>query len=342
MFHITRRLSALVLLATLASAAISPDGVPVGTAVPAIRKFGNKTDFTTIFSSIKSFKAHKPPRDLLERDTVTAPQFFEETFGPINAASNANGYMGFVLLDTYDVDACAQHCNTRAFDENSGPCIFFNIWQAVVSGAPSAITCSLYNTDTDASTATNTGQGNLQVSLSRGFSRSSNLQDGSFQDYTCVVTEQNGCPFEPSNFWERVYVYPYDFVLVDNFPAHSGTSSLFLFFAPPDPSSPTFGSTLTYTQPLNTVAGQKYIISFFFIRSDFSPLPNPANGPLFSVLWNGVDVLDVLQVGTLNSYVNVLVEVTATGAADTLVFKNGVSFSHASYIDDIAVFPKWY
>ena len=71
--------------------AISPDGVPVGTAVPAIRKFGNKTDFTTIFSSIKSFKAHKPPRGLLERDTVTAPQYFEETFGPINAASNANG-----------------------------------------------------------------------------------------------------------------------------------------------------------------------------------------------------------------------------------------------------------
>ncbi len=51
--------------------------------------------------------------------------------------------MGFTLLTTYDVDACAQACNTRAYDHTSGPCIYFNIWQAVVDGTASAISCSM-------------------------------------------------------------------------------------------------------------------------------------------------------------------------------------------------------
>ncbi|KDR79902.1 hypothetical protein GALMADRAFT_19281, partial [Galerina marginata CBS 339.88] len=90
------------------------------------------------------------------------PQFFSETFGPVNGANNANGYMGFQTLATYDINACAQACNTRPFDATSGPCIFFNIWQSVVNGTASAVVCSMYNTLTDLSTATNTGQGNLQ------------------------------------------------------------------------------------------------------------------------------------------------------------------------------------
>jgi len=51
--------------------------------------------------------------------------------------------MGFVLQATYDVNACAQSCNARAYDNTSGPCIYFNIWQAVVNGTPSAVTCSM-------------------------------------------------------------------------------------------------------------------------------------------------------------------------------------------------------
>jgi len=51
--------------------------------------------------------------------------------------------MGFVLQATYDVNACAQSCNARAYDHTSGPCIYFNIWQAVVNGTPSAVTCSM-------------------------------------------------------------------------------------------------------------------------------------------------------------------------------------------------------
>ena len=51
--------------------------------------------------------------------------------------------MGFELLTSYDVDACARSCNTRGYDQKSGPCIYFNIWQAVVNGTASAVTCSM-------------------------------------------------------------------------------------------------------------------------------------------------------------------------------------------------------
>jgi hypothetical protein len=68
-----------------------------------------------------------------------------------------------------------------------------------------------------------------------------------------------------------------------------------------------------------------------------------STGPLFSVFWNNQKVLDVMQVGTTVSfqYLHAQVEVTANGPGDTLFFKNGVSFAHAVYLDDIAVFQKW-
>lgn len=51
--------------------------------------------------------------------------------------------MGFVLLDRYDVDACATQCNGRAYDQNSGPCVYFNIWRALVNGNPQSYVCSM-------------------------------------------------------------------------------------------------------------------------------------------------------------------------------------------------------
>jgi hypothetical protein len=198
---------------------------------------------------------------------------------------------------------------------------------------------------TDASTADNTGQGHLQVTLSRGYSRITNLQDGSFQDFTCIVTETNGCPAESSIFWTRVFVENYDFVLIDNFLARTGTASCLFFFNPPTPTSPAFGSTLTYTQPLNTIAGETYIISFFYTMNTIDPLPAIQDGPLFSVFWNNVDVFDVLQVGEATGtkasmFFNAVVQVTAIGN-DVLFFKNGVSFPHDLFLDDIAVYQNF-
>ncbi|KIJ30278.1 hypothetical protein M422DRAFT_131217, partial [Sphaerobolus stellatus SS14] len=93
---------------------------------------------------------------------IPDPRFFQLTYGPINAANNADGYMGFVALDSYDVAGCAQQCNTRTTFNTTGPCIFFNLWTAVVNGTETSHVCSLYSIFTDNSTAVNTGQGNLQ------------------------------------------------------------------------------------------------------------------------------------------------------------------------------------
>ncbi len=50
--------------------------------------------------------------------------------------------MGFTSLTSYDPSACAEACNTRGFDSN-GPCIFFNIWTAVVNGTATQFVCSM-------------------------------------------------------------------------------------------------------------------------------------------------------------------------------------------------------
>ena len=271
--------------------------------------------------------------------------------------------MGFTSLTSYDPSACAEACNTRASDSN-GPCIFFNIWTAVVNSTATQFVCSLvsayleyyprvlcscppkYDTVTDASTATNTGQGTLSVTNSRGYSRISAVQDGSFQDFTCIVTGSNGCPFAPSAFWTRVFTAGDDFILVNNFPAHSGTSSALFFF---DSDEAVDGqtdepSTLTYTPNLNLVPGAQYLLSFFFTPNIF--MPSGGSDILFSVLWNGVDVLDVKDPANSDisqslTFLNAQVVVTATGD-DTLVFQNGAADPHQMYLDDIALFAKFF
>ena len=45
--------------------------------------------------------------------------------------------MGFVFLDRYDVNACAEQCNTRGADPKGGACQYFNIWRALVKGVTS-------------------------------------------------------------------------------------------------------------------------------------------------------------------------------------------------------------
>lgn len=50
--------------------------------------------------------------------------------------------MGFAFIDRYDVDACAELCNTRGPDGSGGACQYFNIWRALVNGIPTTYTCS--------------------------------------------------------------------------------------------------------------------------------------------------------------------------------------------------------
>lgn len=51
--------------------------------------------------------------------------------------------MGFAFIDKYDVQACADLCNTREADSNGGACEYFNIWRAMVKGIPTTYTCSM-------------------------------------------------------------------------------------------------------------------------------------------------------------------------------------------------------
>lgn len=51
--------------------------------------------------------------------------------------------MGFALLDKYDVQACANLCDTRGPDPIGGACKYFNIWRALVDGLPTSYTCSM-------------------------------------------------------------------------------------------------------------------------------------------------------------------------------------------------------
>ncbi|KAG5642425.1 hypothetical protein DXG03_002799 [Asterophora parasitica] len=71
------------------------------------------------------------------------PDGYELVFGPVYGANNAPGYMGYVFLDKYDVNACATACNNRDPDPQGGPCQYFNIWRALVGGVPTTYTCSL-------------------------------------------------------------------------------------------------------------------------------------------------------------------------------------------------------
>ncbi|KAF9480588.1 hypothetical protein BDN70DRAFT_603567 [Pholiota conissans] len=344
--------SRLLLMAFAHSGSLEPkitaDGVPAGFIQPAMPP-GNRTDFDAIYADVSksatlSSRSAKGVR-IAARQARTKPKYFERTFGPINAASNAGGYIGFVTFPSYDVNACAASCNAHGFNTTGGPCVFFNIWTAVINGASGNTVCSLYNSVAANSTSTYTGQGDLIVTASRGYKRKSLIKDGSFQDYTCVVTKTNGCPYAPSRYWTRFVPAGYDFVLINNGPAHTGNSSTFFYFSPPSPDAYAYGATLEYALPTNAVEGKTYVISFFYTNSNYSPAPTNLTGPLVSALWNGVSVIGAPQVGPETfdglSYMNIFGEVVAQGG-DTFALQNGIAFAHAMYVDDISIFEKWY
>ncbi|KAJ7654744.1 hypothetical protein B0H17DRAFT_1099615 [Mycena rosella] len=105
-------------------------------------------------------------------DYTDTPAGYTKVFGPTNGANNAPGYMGYTALGSYDIAACAALCDARAPDSTGGYCAYFNIWRAVTSGSTSGFTCSFYYTAATAATAVNYGQGDLAVTLSRGYARS--------------------------------------------------------------------------------------------------------------------------------------------------------------------------
>lgn len=264
-------------------------------------------------------------KDLQDPDT---PDGYELVYGPTGGANNAPGYMGFAFLDKYDVDACAVLCNGRGADPNGGGCAFFNIWRAVVNGVPTTYTCSMYYIVADESTAVNFGQGDLVVTLSRGYRRKDALIDGGFEGYTgctdfCftssysnwVGTSPSGGDMDATIFFFETY-------------AHTGHGSALLGAVFGDDALP---GTLAPAAPIKTDAGAKYAIQCFMASAFAGPqLEAPAH---VDIVWNGQRVGGV---SGFQQYSFVEALVTATGS-DKLSFVGGAAPAW-TFIDDCHVY----
>ena len=109
-----------------------------------------------------AFKAYGPFQD--DALNAVTPTSYVETFKDLNAAVNANSYLGYKTLKNYDINECASFC------DNTKLCIAFNIYierdpsinpNHCSCTNPASITtykCSLWGSKIDASSATNHGQ----------------------------------------------------------------------------------------------------------------------------------------------------------------------------------------
>ena len=255
--------------------------------------------------------------------------------------------MGFAFLDRYDVGACARLCNTRSPDPVGGACLYFNIWRALVNGVPTTYTCSMvsgckvlssrvavslliqYYLPTDASTAVNHRQGDLNVTLSRGYRRQSFVVDGGFEGYDgCLrfcYTESylNWIGTSPANGTLDATIFVYHEY------AHFGQGVGLLGSAV---GLDDLAGTLTPRHSLYTTAGHTYQIAFFH-SSTFSG-PELETDAFVAVLWNGEVVGRVrngYQPWTFYSFF-----VTAVGS-DVLAFHGGKAPAW-SFIDDVFLF----
>ncbi|KAJ7486596.1 hypothetical protein FB451DRAFT_1362915 [Mycena latifolia] len=280
---------------------------------------GNETVPLTYITQSSGYAA-----DFGEPDT---PEGYELVFGPTGGANNAPGYMGFAFINKYDVDACAQLCNTRGADRVGGACQYFNIWRAVVNGAPTAYTCSMYYLVADESTAVNTGQGDLKVTYSRGYARKNLIIDGGFEGYACgdfcftasyanwIGTTPSAGDLDVSIFNYAPYAYTGHSVAL--FGAAFGDDAL--------------AGTLKPAKRLTTVPGKQYVIQAFFI-STYSGENDEKNAKV-DILWNGA------RVGGVTGFMQwTLIQVAATGTgSDELSFVGGAAPAW-TFLDDVSVF----
>ncbi|KAJ7648015.1 hypothetical protein FB45DRAFT_782995 [Roridomyces roridus] len=266
------------------------------------------------------------PAEPTEPAQPATPAGYELVFGPTGGANNAPGYMGFAFLDRYDVDACAALCNGRGYDAVGGVCQYFNIWRAVVDGVPTTYTCSMYYLVADESTAVNYGQGDLVVTLSRGYKRLSVLPDGGFESYTCddfcyAASSDNWVGTTPSGGALDATIFHYSTF------AHTGNVSALLGAANGDDSD---AGSLSPAKPLTTVKGSNYVLQLF-VANDFSDDVDEAAAAV-EVLWNGKQVGSVTGV---QHYAPSQFNVVGTGA-DVLTIQGGAAPAW-SFVDDVFI-----
>ncbi|KAJ7897717.1 hypothetical protein B0H14DRAFT_3589771 [Mycena olivaceomarginata] len=264
--------------------------------------------------------------DLVVPDT---PDGYELVFGPTGGANNAPGYMGFPFLERYDVDTCAALCNGRGVDPNGGGCAYFNIWCVVVNGVPTTYTCSMYYLVADESTAVNYGQGDLVMTLSRGYRRKDLLTDGGFEGYTAcndfcfTASYANWIGISPAggDLNASIFFFP-------NY-AHTGHGSGLLGAAFGDDNK---AGTLAPAHVLQTNSGASYVVQAF-VSSAFSGASLEA-GAKIEILWNGQSV--VMKIGFTGGYVFTEASVVAA-SNDKLSFAGGAAPAW-TFIDDVHVY----
>ncbi|KAJ7578266.1 hypothetical protein C8J56DRAFT_1170591 [Mycena floridula] len=263
-------------------------------------------------------------------ENPATPEGFELVFGPINGANNAPGFMGFAFLDRYDVQACTDLCRSRGADPNGGGCQFVNIWRALVDGIPTTYTCSFYYIPADQSSAVNTGQGDLQVTFSRGYRRISVLPDGGFESFSnckgkaVCFTESDANWIGACDFGGQLDAVIFDFPLF----AHSGHSAVALGSANGFDNHP---GSFTAAHPLTTKPGRNYVVQLFhggFVAS------SKAQKSSVTIKWNG-QTIGTISAGN-SPWTFFQFPVKAKGK-DTFSFTGG-SFPAYDFLDDIFIF----
>jgi hypothetical protein len=259
------------------------------------------------------------------------PEGYDLVFGPVDGANNAPGYMGFAFIDKYDVEACAQLCNTRGPDPMGGACQYFNIWRALVDGVPTTYTCSFYYLVADQSTANNFGQGNLKVTYSRGYQRKSQIKDGGFESYNgCDANDV--CWTVSTQFWTAISpingLLDAEIIHHNSF-AHSGNSAGLLGAGF---GTDSLSGTLRYSTLIDGIPGRTYLITFFHSSAFDSPSELT---PFVDVVWNGVPVLTITP--GISDWKYYEVKVVSPTAKNQLEFHGGRAPAW-SFIDDIFVF----
>ncbi|TFK67813.1 hypothetical protein BDN72DRAFT_858855 [Pluteus cervinus] len=234
------------------------------------------------------------------------PNGYQLVFGPTDGANNAPGGLVRTFATLVVPIPVGEFASTSTY----------------------GVLSSMYYIPTDASTATNTGQGDLSVTYSRGYQRISILPDGGFEDYLecddfCYASsDANWVGTIPSGGSEDAEIF------YDTDYARTGHGSLCLGSSSGADALP---GTMTTANPLDTVAGSDYWIQFF---QESAFRSNPEDAAFVNVFWNGVQVLAITP--GYQTWTPYQVSVTAVGS-DVLSFTGG-SFPSYDFLDDISLF----
>jgi hypothetical protein len=186
---------------------------------------------------------------------------------------------------------------------------------------------------TDESTAVNHGQGDLKVTQARGYARVALIQDGGFESFDNLPCHSdnpnNMCYGTETPYWigTSSSTGTDDATFFSFGPyAHLGKGVVILGSAT---GIDNFPGTVTPKEPLTTVSGKTYKLSFFYAA--YWVTGDLAAEAHMDVLWNGQMVFSVPNGYT--DWTLFEVEVTAQGN-DVLAFSGG-GFPAYGFLDDV-------